>query len=561
MFELFHLSFQALLNIGAWLGLIYVVTEPSLGSNELYIRTVEFSESFFLYSYFLFIISSVFKFKASSRFFSAHFYDLVFFAPLFLIGFEGIHAVHILLIRQGAAIFAEYLNQYTFGHLADSIARRPARLVLTSFFGVIALGAFILVMPVSVAANHSPSLLTALFTSTSAVCVTGLIVEDTGTYFSTFGQIIIIALIQIGGLGLMTLSAGISLIAGKRMGMTHSSLMQEVLDLSDLVSLKSALHDIFLWAFLIELCGAIVIGLRLYILKDCCISEAAFSGIFHSVSAFCNAGFSTYADSLMGFQSDPVLNFTIMGLIITGGLGFTVLGSLNSFLRGAKNQRLNTHTWLVVAVSFILITVGTIFILALEYDTAPMHNLSTFDKVMAALFQSVSTRTAGFNTIDFTGLKTSTLFFMCILMFIGASPGSTGGGIKTTTFATLFLFVRAKLKGQSQVNIRGRRIPDETILKSFLIVAISASLVALFTFLMILTEEHQLIQIIFEVISAFATVGLSTGITPQLTVWGKLLIIFLMFIGRTGPLTMALSITSQSSRISIQYPETRVLVG
>lgn len=549
------------MNIGAWLGLIYVITEPSLGSHPVYTRAIELSESFFLYSYFLFIVVSVFKLKTSRRFFSAHFYDLVFFAPLFLIGFEGIQAVHILLIRQGTAIFVEYLNQYTFGHLADSIARRPARLVLTSFFGVIALGAFILVMPISVTPDHSPSLLTALFTSTSAVCVTGLAVVDTGTYFSTFGQIMIVVLIQIGGLGLMTLSAGISLIAGKRMGMAHSSLMQEVLDLSDLVSLKSALHDIFLWAFLIELCGAIVIGLRLYILKNCCISEAAFSGIFHSVSAFCNAGFSIYPDNLMSFQSDPVINFTIMGLIVTGGLGFTVLGSLNSFLRGAKNQRLNTHTWLVVAVSFTLIIVGALFILALEHDTASMHSLSNFDKIMAALFQSVSTRTAGFNTIDFTCLKTSTLFFMSILMFIGASPGSTGGGIKTTTFATLFLFVRAKLKGQSQVNVRGRRIPDETILKSFLIVALSASLVAIFTFLLILIEEHQLIQIIFEVISAFATVGLSTGITPQLTAIGKLLIIVLMFIGRTGPVTMALSITSQSSRVSIQYPETRVLVG
>jgi len=561
LFEPFHLFFQAILNIGAWLGLTYVVTEPSFGSHELYIKFIGLSEMFFRYSYFLFMLVSILRLRVSSRFFSTHFYDLVFFAPLFLINFEGVHAVHILLIRQGTAVFAEYLNQYTFGHLADSIARRPARLVLTSFFGVIALGAFILVMPVSVAANHSPSLLTALFTSTSAVCVTGLIVEDTGTYFSTFGQIIIIALIQIGGLGLMTLSAGISLIAGKRMGMTHSSLMQEVLDLSDLVSLKSTLHDIFLWAFLIEFCGAIIISLRLYILKSCCISEAVFSGIFHSISAFCNAGFSIYPDNLMGFQSDPVINFTVMGLIVTGGLGFTVLGSINSFLRGAKNQRLNTHTWLVVVVSFILIIVGAIFILALENDTMPMHNLSTFDKIMAALFQSVSTRTAGFNTIDLTCLKTSTLFFMCILMFIGASPGSTGGGIKTTTFATLFLFVKAKLKGQSQVNVRGRRIPDETILKSFLIVALSASLVALFTFLMILTEEHQLIQIIFEVISAFATVGLSTGITPQLTAIGKLLIIVLMFIGRTGPVTMALSITSQSSRVSIQYPETRVLVG
>ncbi|MDD3148150.1 MAG: potassium transporter TrkG, partial [Candidatus Riflebacteria bacterium] len=311
----------------------------------------------------------------------------------------------------------------------------------------------------------------------------------------------------------------------------------------------------------IETIGAIILALRLYFLTGCCAVDAAFSGVFHAISAFCNAGFSIYSDSLMGYHGDPVINFTVMGLIITGGLGFTVLSSVNSFLRGAKNHKLNTHSWLVLSVSLILILSGAVVIFILEHTSTCMNDLSAGEKIMAALFQSVSTRTAGFNTIDFASLKTSTLFFMAILMFIGASPGSTGGGIKTTTFATLFLFVRAKLKGNSQVNVRGRRIPDETILKAFLIVAISAALVSFFIFMMILTEEHSLIQIIFEVFSAFATVGLSTGITPALSVAGKLLIIILMFIGRTGPLTMALSITSQSSRVSIQYPQTRVLVG
>lgn len=550
-----------LMNAGALLGLIHIALEPSLGTNNIYADFARLTDQAFLGVYFLHLLFAAFALRSFGKFCSNHFFDLIFFIPLFLMNFSGVQSTHILLIKQGLVFFSDYLGQYTFGHLADSIARKPSRLILTSFFGVIILGAFVLVLPISVGPGEEPSFLTALFTSTSAVCVTGLIVEDTATYFSTFGQISILMLIQIGGLGLMTLSAGISLIAGKRMGMTHTSMMQEVLDLSDIVSLRSALKDIFLWAFLIEAIGATILGLRFYILTDCEIIDAVFSGIFHSISAFCNAGFSIYSDSLVGFYGDPVINLTIMALIVTGGLGFTVLGSINAFLLGAKNQRINTQAYLVITVSLLLIMAGGIVIGLLEFDSPVMKDFTVFEKFMAAFFQSVSTRTAGFNTIDFSGLKTSTLFFMSILMFIGASPGSTGGGIKTTTFATLFLFVRAKLRGHSQVNIRGRRIPAETILKSFLIVSISAALVSLFTFLLILTEEHSLIQIIFEVFSAFATVGLSTGITPSLTAVGKLLIILLMFVGRTGPLTMALSITSQDSRTSFQYPETRILVG
>ncbi len=552
---------NALLNTGAVFGLLYIATEPAFGTVAVYKSLAAFTDLLFFLLYFLHLFLAAVKIRSVGGFCSEHFFDLAFFIPLFLLNFKGVQSAHILLIRQGLTAFSIYLSHYTLGHLADSIARQPSRLVLTSFFGVIILGAFVLVLPISVASGHSPSLLSALFTSTSAVCVTGLAVEDTGTYFSTFGLIALLILIQVGGLGLMTLSAGISLIAGKRMGMTHTSLMQEVLDLSDMNSLKSALKDIFLWAFLIELLGAIIMGIRFYVLTGCCASDAAFSGVFHSISAFCNAGFSIHSDSLVGFNGDPIINFTVMGLIITGGLGFTVLGSLNLFFRGARNQKLNTHTWLVLTVSLILILVGALVIFVLEHQSPCMSTLSLSEKFMAALFQSVSTRTAGFNTIDFSSLKTSTLFFMSFLMFIGASPGSTGGGIKTTTFATVFLFVRAKLKGKTQVNVRGRRIPDETILKAFLIVAISATLVSFFAFMLILTEEHGLIQVIFEVVSAFATVGLSTGITPALSVSGKLLIIVLMFIGRIGPLTMALSITTQGSRVSIQYPETRVLVG
>ncbi|HNX75422.1 MAG TPA: TrkH family potassium uptake protein [Candidatus Rifleibacterium sp.] len=552
---------ERLLNFGALLGLLYIAMEPSLGSMAFFVSFSNFTDQLFFYLYFLHLLFAAIHLRSIGKFCSGHFFDLIFFGPLFLLNFRGMQSTHILLIRQGLTLFSHYLRSYTLGHLADSIAKRPARLVFTSFFGVIVLGAFILVLPISVAPGQEPSLLSSLFTSTSAVCVTGLAVEDTGRYFSVFGQVALLVLIQIGGLGLMTMSAGISLMAGKRMGMTHTSMMQEMLDVSDLSSLRNALKDIFRWAFLIELAGACILGIRVYMVSQCSVADAVYSGIFHSISAFCNAGFSIYSDNLVGFNGDPIINFTIMGLIITGGLGFMVLSSLNLYCCGARNHRLNTHAWLVIVVSLILILVGAVVIFFLEHESPCMSSLPLGDKLMAALFQSVSTRTAGFNTIDFTSLKTSTLFFMSFLMFIGASPGSTGGGIKTTTFATLCMFVVAKLRGQSQVSIRGRRIPDETILKAFLIVAISTVLVAVFVFLLILTEDHQLIQLIFEAISAFATVGLSTGITPILSIPGKLLIVALMFIGRIGPLTMALSITAQETRINIQYPETRVLVG
>ncbi|NCB40434.1 MAG: Trk family potassium uptake protein [Erysipelotrichia bacterium] len=550
-----------LITLGALTGLFFVAFEPSLGSNATYQNFANSSDSFFYYIYFLHLLLGLLYAGRLSSFFKHHFFDIVFFAPLLFINFKEVHSAHILLIKQGLHFFSTHLGHYTLGHFADSIARKPSRLVLSSFFGVIILGTFILVLPISVAPGHEPSLLTALFTSTSAVCVTGLIVVDTPVYFSTFGQIGILMLIQIGGLGLMTLSAGISLIAGKKMAMSQTSMMQEMLDLSDVSSLKSALKSIFLWSFLIEAIGAVILSTRFYILTKCCLADAVFTGIFHSISAFCNAGFSTFSDSLMGFNGDPVINFTIMGLIVTGGLGFVVLSSISVFLRGARNQRMNTHAYMVLTVSILLIFAGTLIIFVLEADSPVMSNLSISEKIMAALFQSVSTRTAGFNTIDFSSLKTSTLFFMSMLMFIGASPGSTGGGIKTTTFATLILFMRTKLRGETQVSLRGRGIADETILKAFLIVAISAILIFTFVFLLILTENHDLIKIIFEAFSAFATVGLSTGITSALTTSGKLLIIVLMFIGRTGPLTMALSITAQGIRSGIRYPDTRILVG
>lgn len=560
-FKRLYKASRRVLNFGAFLGLFYLAFDPSF-SNQiwyLYLQALSISPIYFVYL--MYLILGLIVSETIFKFLSVHIIDIVFFAPLLTMTFGGAHPAHILLVRQLTHYFFRIYQQESFPNLAQSISKSPARLMAISFLGISLIGAFLLVLPVSVAPGHNPSFLNAIFTSTSAVCVTGLIVVDTGTYFSFFGQAIILMLIQIGGLGIMTLSAGVSLFIGKKMAMSQSSVMKDVLDQSDIKSLKETLNGIFKWTFIIELIGAIILTIRFYVLKQCSLDQAFYLGIFHSISAFCNAGFSIFNDSFMRVATDPVINITIMCLIITGGLGFTVFGALNAFLAGYGKKRVCSHVSMVLKTTLFLIIAGTLVIFILEFNSPSTQGMSLYGKFITSLFQSVSTRTAGFNTVDFSLLKTSTLFFMAFLMFIGASPGSTGGGIKTTTFATILLFLDSKMRGKNEVTFRGRSIPSEVVLKAFLITAISAGIIFVYTFLLILLENKPLIKIIFEVFSAFATVGLSTGITGDLCDLSKLLIISLMFIGRIGPLTLALSIHTQGSKANLRYPETRILVG
>ncbi|MFZ2961501.1 MAG: TrkH family potassium uptake protein [Candidatus Ozemobacteraceae bacterium] len=560
--EKFSVKVTQALNVVAFFGLFLVLFEPSLGGNYWFQWAIAVTTEP-IYGIFLLHLCLAFLLAPSIySFLQGNLLDLLFFVPLFTISFGGVHPAHIFLVRQFVYYFNCYLEESTFSHLANAISERPARLISFSFLGVILTGAFLLVLPVSIAQGQQPSLLTALFTSTSAVCVTGLNVVDPGSYFSRFGQIVVMGLIQIGGLGIMTLSAGVMMLVGKRMAITQRTVMQNVLDQTDLASLRNMLWQILKWTFIIESIGAIFLSWRF------CVSNSQYSlsygiylGVFHAVSAFCNAGFTLFPDNLMSFSGDFAVNMTVMSLIVCGGLGFSVLSAMNGYFLGNRRGPADVHTRLVLITTVFLIFAGAFGIFLLEAGNSTWAHLTLGEKVMAAFFQSVTTRTAGFNTVDMGVLKESTLFFMIILMFIGASPASTGGGIKTTTFAIMVLTLISQMQGKPQVVIFGRTITGEIIVKAFLITAISASLVGVFSFLLLLTENQPLSKLMFEVTSAFGTVGLSANLTPLLGSLSRILIIILMYIGRIGPLTLALSFMNPPARGDIQYPAARVLVG
>lgn len=488
--------------------------------------------------------------------------DLILVAPVLYWTAGGVHPTHLLLVRQIVYYFHRYLRKQTFSHLASAISERPARLIASSFLGVILIGAFLLVLPVAVAPGEHPSFLTALFTSTSAVCVTGLIVVDTGSFFSPFGQLVILALIQIGGMGIMTLSAVVGLLLGKRIAITQRTVMQNVLDQSDLSGLVRSLKLIITWTLIVELTGALVLSMRFWSLSEGPFGRALYWGLFHAISAFCNAGFSLLSDSLMGFAEDPVMMVTFILLIVSGGLGFQVLAVVAGYLTGTTRRGPpDVHAYLAVGMSVLLILVGAVMFLILEGGGPSCESLSFPGKMLAALFQSVTTRTAGFNTVDFGALGDPAKFFLTLLMFIGASPGSTGGGIKTTTFAVMLLALWSLIRNRDDVVVLERTIPKETVVRSFLITAIFSALVAGFTFLVLLFEGRSLSVVLFEVVSALATVGLSCNLTFELGNLSRVIIILAMFIGRIGPLTLALVVGSSRSTGNVRYPETKIMVG
>lgn len=556
-----HKACRRTMNLFAVMGVAILALDPTLYGHPLYqgIQSLSIAPIYLLYALYLglgFALSEgVFPFLVDSAI------DLVFFAPMLFFTSGGVHPAHILCVRQFIHYFNRHLQSSTLSNFAQSISERPARLIAFSFAGIILIGAFLLVLPVSVAAGHQPSFLTALFTSTSAVCVTGLIVVDTPTYFTLFGQLVIMGLIQVGGLGIMTLSAGAAFLIGKRLGMTERAVLQNVLDATDLNALRDTLRNILQWTLVIEATGALILAIRFWTVLDCPFFTALYFGVFHAVSAFCNAGFALFTDSLMKFTGDPVVNLTIMGLVVTGGLGFSVLSAINGFLHGGKGFRHDVHSQMAITVTIVLIVGGTLMILALELPGPAMKDLPWGERLLAAVFASVTARTAGFNTIDYAVMTPGALFFTILLMFVGASPGSTGGGIKTTTAGTMLLALDAEMKGRSAVVVLERTIPPVIVLRAFLITAISGALVAGCTFVLVVTDDFPLLNLLFEVVSAFATVGLSTGITAALSSAGQVVLIFLMFIGRIGPLTWALSIRSTPGAGHVRYPATRLMVG
>lgn len=442
--------------------------------------------------------------------------------------------------------------------IINSFFRHPPRALVAGFAAVILTGALLLTLPVSSASGQSTHFLTALFTATSAVCVTGLVVVDTGTYWSNFGQAVILGLIQVGGLGFMTMAVLFWLLLGRRVTFRERLLIQESLNVIDLSGLIRLAKQVIILTFSIQAIIAALLMLRWIPVLG--LGKGIWFGFFHAISAFNNAGFDLFGEfrSLTQYVSDPVVNIAITAAIILGGIGFTVMADL---LHYRKMKRLSLHTRLTLIVTAILLLVGMAVIFLLEFNNA-LAPLNMGGKLWASWFQSVTPRTAGYNTLDMTVLRPTTLFFMIILMFIGASPGSTGGGIKTTTFGMLGLAVISLAKGKEDAELNGRRIPKDQVYRGLGIVLIAISWIVFATLLMGVTETGNFITILFEVVSAYGTVGLSAGLTPKLSSIGQSVIIFTMFLGRLGPLTIAFALAIRQRRKQyIRYPEERVIIG
>ncbi|MBS3937342.1 MAG: TrkH family potassium uptake protein [Peptococcaceae bacterium] len=434
----------------------------------------------------------------------------------------------------------------------------PVQFLALTFLGLILAGTFLLMLPWSTVGEQI-GFVDALFTATSAVCVTGLVVVDTGTRFSFFGQAVILLLIQLGGLGLMTVATMVAVILGKRITFRDRLIIQESFNQFTLEGMVRLVKYIVLTTFVIQGIGAFILFLRFRPLFG--PVRGLWFAVFHAVSAFCNAGFDLFGNfrSLEAFTSDPVVNLVIISLIVLGGIGFSVIADVYTH-RGFKG--LSLHTKLVMQVTLALIVIPSIVIGMTEWNNA----LAPYDltgKVLGSIFTAVTTRTAGFNTVPIATLSQATTLLLIGLMFIGASPASTGGGIKTTTFAMIVLSVLAVLRQQPEVVIGGRRIPVAVTFKSLAVAVMALVLALSVTFLLLITEEHAFLDILFETISALGTVGLSRGITTTLSTVGRLALVVTMFAGRVGPLTLAFAFSVKTDPCAniVRYPEGKIIVG
>ncbi|MCI0695546.1 TrkH family potassium uptake protein [candidate division KSB1 bacterium] len=448
------------------------------------------------------------------------------------------------------------------------IIRNPARMLVISFMALIGAGTAGLMLPQS-SAGEPIRFIDALFTSTSASCVTGLAVFDVGSQLTRFGQIVLLLLIQLGGLGIVTFSTFFILIVGGSISFRGHNILQETFSQQPMADFGALVKSIILVTLGIELVGATLLYFSFRPLYP--PDEAVYYSIFHSISAFCNAGFSLYPDSFIRFQADWYFNLIICALIICGGLGFVVYYDLGDFIFRRSRRplaALSFHTRLTVMVTGLLVIGGAAGFFLFESPNA-LKPLDWPAQILVSLFQSVTPRTAGFNTIPFDQLTNGTLFFVIWLMFVGGCSGSCAGGIKTSTFAVLIGLGWARFRDQQEVNLLKRRIPESVVSKAVSVTLFAMSVIVCFAFVLLASEiggvSHQLsrwsfIDILFETTSAFGTVGLSTGVTTTLSDLGRLAITLVMFLGRVGPLTVAIAVTKSVSR-RYKYASETFLVG
>ncbi|WP_057767987.1 TrkH family potassium uptake protein [Cytobacillus praedii] len=436
----------------------------------------------------------------------------------------------------------------------------PPKFLVLGFAGVILIGAILLTTPIATENGKGLSFINALFTATSATCVTGLVVVDTGDTFTVFGELVILFLIQVGGLGFMTFATFLFLLLGKRISLKDRLLLKEAVNHLSIAGVVRLVKRILIFTAVIEILGGIILSIRFSF--EMPVGKAIYYGFFHAISNFNNAGFDLMGgfQSLTSYVNDPTVVLTICGLITLGGLGFLVMNDLYEY---RVSRRLTLHSKVVIYATLMLTIGAAIFIFLIEYgNVKTLEPLSFQGKILGSLFQSVTARTAGANTLPIGDLTHSALLLIIMLMFIGAGSGSTAGGIKITTLAVLVAAVWTQIRGKEDVVLFRRKIALETILKALTVTVIGLFIVVIVTMILSITDRgHNFIMYLFEAVSAFGTVGLSMGLTPDLSPLGKILIVLTMFAGRLGPLTIALAITMRRRKDSFHYPEGKILIG
>lgn len=438
----------------------------------------------------------------------------------------------------------------------------PAQLIAGTFAAASLVGALLLYLPQTHLPGVRVTFLEALFTATSAVCVTGLTVVDVGATFNWLGQVVLLLLIQVGGLGIVTFGALFALTMRRRVGFQQRLSLQNQMRAFEVGGIVRLVRAILLVALGVELVGALLLWAA-FARHEGDASRGAFAALFHAVSAFNNAGFSPYADNLIGFVDDPVVTLVVCGLIVLGGFGFLATINVVRRLRRGRTVHLTLHTRIAIMATVLLISVGAVTILGMEWSNpGTLAGLPLGTKLLATLFQSVTARTAGFETLDYDAFRPATLMFTMLLMFIGGSPGSTAGGIKTVTFVVLVGSAWSQARGRGELALFGRRISSQNAVQAAAIAMLGILLVgAAITLLLITEPQLPFERTAFEAVSAFGTVGLSAGITPQLSGTGRVIIMLLMYLGRIGPLTLATALMRNGHEPEIQYPHEEVLVG
>ena len=435
----------------------------------------------------------------------------------------------------------------------------PQVALVVGFAALIVIGSLLLLLPFATASGRATNVLDAVFTAASAVCVTGLVVVDTGTHWTPFGQAVILVLIQLGGLGFMTASTSLFLAIGHRTTLRERLLLQEALGSSGLGDVTRLVRRVILFTILAEALGFLLLLVRFAQTEP--LGTALWWSLFHSVSAFNNAGFDVFGGfrSLTPFRNDAYLLFVAGLLIVVGGISFSLFADIR---RSRSIGRLALDNKLVLVTTAALLVVGTLVLLLAELrNPRSMDQVGANAPLLDALFLSTSARTAGFNTVDLSLLNEQTLFFLMALMFIGGASGSTAGGIKVNTFSLLLLAVWSAVTGRTRTEAFGREVPQELVNRAMAVVLLALGVVFVSAVVLTTTESPPFINLLFEVVSAFGTVGLSTGVTPVLTPIGRILIVLLMFIGRLGPLTLMVALTLRQRDVKFRYPVEEIRIG